>query len=152
MCKRLLLLFEFFSAKWGATAVRDLTGTKRREHIPSVLPSLPLPPVHTRIDFKLLLLVYKALNALDPQYMLDPLKSEELPGPLRSSGTGHLDVPRSVHRVVDLRFIFYAPAWIDLLRICFAEAPYFCLKAFSVAWLLHLSHWIDYVCGFIFVW
>lgn len=56
-----------------ATGVRILTGTKRREHIPPVLTSLHLPPLHTRIDFKLLLLVYKALIGCTPKFMSDLL-------------------------------------------------------------------------------
>lgn len=78
--------------KRGAVAVRVLTGTKRRQHIPPVLTSLLLPPVHTRIDLKLLSLVHKAPNGLAPQYIC--LKAMSRPGPLRSSGTGHLDVQR----------------------------------------------------------
>lgn len=61
----------------GAAAVAVLTGAKRREHVPDVLTSPPPPPVHTRIDFKLVSLVHKAQTDLASQCMLDLLKSEE---------------------------------------------------------------------------
>ena len=48
---------------------RVLTRTKRSEHITPVLKSLHWLPVSYRIDFKVLLLVYKSLNGLGPEYM-----------------------------------------------------------------------------------
>ncbi len=44
------------------TAARILTRTRKSEHITPVLRSLHLLPVTFRIDFKVLLLVYKSLN------------------------------------------------------------------------------------------
>lgn len=102
----------------GAVAVRVLTGTKRREHIPPVLTLPPLPPVHTRIDFKLRSLVHKALNDLAPQYMLDLLKSDEPPRPLRSSGTGHLDVPRVNSKCGGLSFHTPATKSLPDVLVC----------------------------------
>ena len=46
-----------------------LSRTKRTEHITPVLKSLHWLPVSYRIDFKVLLLVYKSLNGLGPEYM-----------------------------------------------------------------------------------
>lgn len=50
-------------------AARLLTGTKKREHITPVLASLHWLPVCFRIDFKILLLVFKILNGLAPSYL-----------------------------------------------------------------------------------
>ena len=50
-------------------AARVLTRTKRSEHITPVLKSLHWLPVSYRIDFKVLLLVYKSLNGLGPEHM-----------------------------------------------------------------------------------
>ena len=50
-------------------AARVLSRTKRTEHITPVLKSLHWLPVSYRIDFKVLLLVYKSLNGLGPEYI-----------------------------------------------------------------------------------
>uniref|UniRef100_A0A669EEK3 Reverse transcriptase domain-containing protein n=1 Tax=Oreochromis niloticus TaxID=8128 RepID=A0A669EEK3_ORENI len=66
-------------------AARLLTGTKRREHITPVLASLHWPPVSYRIQFKVLLFVFKSLNARAPPY-LSELLSAYAPGKtMRSS-------------------------------------------------------------------
>ncbi|KAK0135662.1 Keratin, type II cytoskeletal 8 [Merluccius polli] len=57
-------------------AARVLTRTKRSEHITPVLKSLHWLPVSYRIDLnriEVLLLVYKSLNGLGPEYMNDIL-------------------------------------------------------------------------------
>lgn len=54
-------------------AARLLTGTRRRDHITPVLASLHWLPVRQRIDFKVLLFVFKALNGLAPSYISDLL-------------------------------------------------------------------------------
>ena len=45
-------------------AARLVTGTRRREHITPVLRQLHWPPVRQRIEFKLAVLVYKAMNGM----------------------------------------------------------------------------------------
>ena len=55
------------------SAARLLTKTKRREHISPVLASLHWLPVTFRIDFKVLLLTYKALNGQGPSYIANSL-------------------------------------------------------------------------------
>ena len=76
-------------------AARLLTSTKRREHINPVLCTLHWLPVHYRIDFKLLMFVFKALNGLAPSY-LSELLTVRAPGrALRSSNKLLLEVPRS---------------------------------------------------------
>ncbi len=51
-------------------AARLLTGVRKREHITPVLISLHWLPVRFRIDFKVLLLVFKCLNGLAPEYFV----------------------------------------------------------------------------------
>ncbi len=54
-------------------ATRILTRTRKSEHITPVLRSLHWLPVTFRIDFKVLLLIYKSLNGLGPKYNADML-------------------------------------------------------------------------------
>ena len=91
-------------------AARVLTKTKRRAHIKPVLKSLHWLPVASRIDFKILLLVYKSLHNQAPSYIRDMLV-RYIPGrPLRSAGTELLKVPdaRTV-RYGMAAFSVYAP-------------------------------------------
>ncbi len=52
-------------------AARVLIKLKKREHITPVLMELHWLPVHQRIDYKILTLVYKALHNLTPSYISD---------------------------------------------------------------------------------
>jgi len=47
-------------------AARLVSGTRRSEHITPVLRQLHWLPVQQRIEFKMAVLVYKALNGLSP--------------------------------------------------------------------------------------
>ena len=85
-----------------------LTDTKKMEHITPALKSLHWLPMCQRIDFKILLLVYKALNDLGQQYIYDLLVGYEAPRPLRSSGTGLLSVPRIKIEQGEAASSFYA--------------------------------------------
>merc|ERR1712035_195653 len=76
------------------SAARVLTRTRGQEHITPVLKSLHWLPVRFRIDFKVLLLVFKCLNGLGPSYLTDLLLPYQPSRTLRSSGTGLLTIPR----------------------------------------------------------
>jgi len=52
-------------------AARLITRTGRREHITPVLRELQWLPVRQRIDFKLAVLVHKALHGQLPQYLAE---------------------------------------------------------------------------------
>ena len=56
------------------SAARLLTSTGRYEHVTPVLRSLHWLPVSARIDFKILLLVFKVLNGLGPLYLCELLE------------------------------------------------------------------------------
>ncbi|KAK0146594.1 hypothetical protein N1851_014100 [Merluccius polli] len=75
-------------------AARVLTRTKRSEHITPVLKSLHWLPISYRIDFKVLLLVYKSLNGLGPEYMNDILVEYKPSRALRSTDSGQIVEPR----------------------------------------------------------
>ena len=98
-------------------AARVLTKTKMREHITPVLASLHWLPVAFRIDFKILLLVYKALNGLAPSYLSDCLPRYVPDRLLRSSYADLLDPPPKMNykKYGESAFCFYGPtAWNKL--------------------------------------
>ena len=76
-------------------AARFLTRTKRCDHITPILAALHWLPVSFRIDFKILLLVFKALNGQAPAYICDLLTPYEPDRHLRSSSRALLMVPKS---------------------------------------------------------
>ena len=65
--------------------VRLITGTKRQCHISPVLQQLHWLPVRARIAFKILLMMYKALNGQAPKYIASFLQYHETTRALRSS-------------------------------------------------------------------
>ncbi len=50
-------------------AARVLTRTRKYDHISPVMSTQHWLPIKRRIDFKILLITYKALNGLAPQYL-----------------------------------------------------------------------------------
>ncbi len=66
----------------------------RYDHISPVLSTLHWLPTKHRIDFKILLMTYKALNGLAPQYLSELLSHYSPPRPLRSQNSGRLIIPR----------------------------------------------------------
>ncbi len=92
-----------------------LTRTRTYEHITPVLRSLHWLPVTFRIDFKVLLLVYKSLNGLGPKYMSDMLTEYKPNRPLRSLGSSQLEIPRVHTKQGESAFSYYAArSWNQL--------------------------------------
>lgn len=92
------------------SAARVLTKTRRRAHITPVLKSLHWLPVCFRIDFKILLMVFKCLRGLGPSYLSELLLSYEPSRTLRSSGTGLLVIPKARTRTFgEASFQHYGP-------------------------------------------
>ncbi len=54
-------------------AARVLTRTRKYDHISPVMSTLHWLPIKHRIDLKILLITYKALNGLAPQYLSELL-------------------------------------------------------------------------------
>ncbi|KAK3554753.1 hypothetical protein QTP70_033443, partial [Hemibagrus guttatus] len=63
---------------------KHIQAGRRYEHITPILATLHWLPVKFRIDYKILLLTYKALNGLTPQYLSDLLVIYDPPRLLRS--------------------------------------------------------------------
>ncbi len=96
-------------------AARILTRTRKSEHITPVLRSLHWLPVTFRIDFKVLLLVYKSLNGIGPKYMADMLTEYKPNRPLRSLGSSQLEIPRVHTKQGESAFSYYAArSWNQL--------------------------------------
>ena len=103
-------------------AARVVTMTRKFDHISPVLFKLHWLPVKFRIQFKLILLVYKALNGLAPKYLSDKL-SVISNKKLRSSDHKLLAIPRTRTKTYgDRSFSVAGPRlWNNLpkqLRLC----------------------------------
>ena len=84
-------------------AARIVTFTKKCEHITPSLIDLHWFPVECRIIYKMLLLVYKAINGLSPSYISSLLSFCSSSYSLRSCSNKLLHVPRSKLK----SYIFY---------------------------------------------
>ena len=100
-------------------AARVLTKTRRRAHITPILKSLHWLPVSFRIDFKILLLVFKSLHGNAPAYMSAMTEWYVPNRPLRSADTGLLTVPDANTKTYgEAAFRFYGPnLWNSLPEI-----------------------------------
>ncbi len=88
-------------------AARVLTRTMKDYHISPVLSTLYWLPIKHRIGFKILLITFKALNGLAPQYLSELLSHYGPPRPLHSKNSGHLIIPRISKSTVGGRSFFY---------------------------------------------
>ncbi len=68
-----------------------LTRTRKYDYISPVLTTLHW--LHIK-QIKILLITYKALNGLAPQYLSELLSHYSPPRPLLSQNSGHLIIPR----------------------------------------------------------
>ncbi len=76
-------------------AARLLTGTRKWSSISPVLAALHWLPVDFRIQYKVLIMVFKGLHGLAPEYISCLLQQHCVTRPLRSSQSLFLHVPRS---------------------------------------------------------
>ena len=79
------------------SAARIITLHRKYEHITPVLKDLHWLPVQQRINFKILLYTFKALNGMASVYISDMLPVYSQPQPLRSEDNYLLHVPK--HRL-----------------------------------------------------
>ncbi len=108
-------------------AARVLTRTRKYDHISRVLSTLHWLPIKHRIDFKLLLITYKALHGLAPQYLSKLLTHYSPPRPLRSQNSGHLIILRISKSTAGGRSFFYlAPKLWNNLPNTVREADTHC--------------------------
>ncbi len=75
-------------------AARVLTRTRKYDHISPVLSTQHWLSVKHRINLKILLSTYKALNGLASWYLSKLLSHYSPPRPLRSQNSGHLIITR----------------------------------------------------------
>ena len=68
-------------------AARLLTGTKISSHISPILHNLHWLPIHSRIQYKIILLTFKALHGLSPTYIQNLIRPRSARPGLRSSGS-----------------------------------------------------------------
>ena len=85
-------------------------GSKKYEHITPILIDLHWLPVEYRITYKILLLLYKAINGLSPSYISNLLSFCTSSHSLRSCSNKLLQVPRSKPKSYgDRRFSIAGP-------------------------------------------
>ena len=93
------------------TAARLIVGAKRQDHITPILRSLHWLPVTFRVQFKVLLLTFKALNGKAPHYLEELLPIYRPGRQLRSSADLlQLKTPRSYSIYGDRAYSIAAPA------------------------------------------
>ena len=79
------------------SAARIVTKTAPREHITPVLKELHWLSVDRRIEYKMLLYAYRALNGLAPEYLCNMVELYAPDRVLRSASQNLLVVPRGKH-------------------------------------------------------
>ncbi len=84
------------------------SSSRTSEHITPVLRSLHWLPVKFRIDFKVLLLVYKSLDGLGPKYIADMLTEYKPNRPLRSVASSQLEILRIHTKQGESAFSYFA--------------------------------------------
>ncbi len=132
-------------------ATRILTTARKYEYITPVLVSLHWLPVTFRIDFKVLLLVYKSLNGLGSKYIADMLTEYKPNRPLRSVGSSQLEIPRVHTKQGESAFSYYAArSWKQLpeeIR-CAKTLATFIIVFYYLFLMLCLLFFYDYFTSF----
>ncbi len=100
------------------TAARVLTRNRKYDHISPVLSTLHWFPIKHCIHFKILLITYKSLTGLAPQYLSDLLSHYSPSRPLCSQNSLHM-IPRISKSTAGGRsFSYLAPKlWNNLSRV-----------------------------------
>ena len=100
-------------------AARVLTRTRKYDHISPVLSTLHWLPIKHRINFEILLITYKALDGLAPQYLSELLTHYSPSRLLQSQNSGQLTIPRISKSTAGGRsFSYLAPKlWNSLPNI-----------------------------------
>ena len=112
-----------------------------------VLIKLHWLPIKFRIQFKVLLLVYKALNGLAPKYIKELLVPYKPRRHLRSEAKGLLDEPRTRLKFGDRAFSISAPRlWNALPQHLKDSTSCQAFKKCLKTHLFRLAHWgvVDY--------
>ena len=97
-------------------AARLVTGIGRPDNITPILKTLHWLPISFRIEYKILLLCFKALHDLAPKYLADLLIPYKKDRELRSAAKFNLDKPKTKLKTYgDRSFAYAAPTlWNEL--------------------------------------
>ena len=99
-------------------AARLIVGAAKNEHMSPILQQLHWLPVKFRIDFKILMLTYKALNNQAPDYISELLTLYKPSPALRSSSQMLLVVPKTKTKLYgDRSFAASAPKLWNALPV-----------------------------------
>ena len=110
-------------------AARLVTMSRKDEHITPVLQSLHWLPMSQRITFKLMVLVYKCLHGLAPNYLCSLLKRYARDSRLRQVHSTILSVPVSKRQVGNHAFgISASHMWNELPEAIRAAKSLDCFK------------------------
>ena len=92
-------------------AARVVMGLRRDPSISilAILAELHWLPMSQRVEFKILSLVYKALNGLAPEYISSLLACKNFKHSLRSSKGSILEIPRTNNKYGDRAFSVIGP-------------------------------------------
>ena len=93
-----------------AARVVTLTRCSPENHITPILKDLHWLPIKIRIDFKILLMTYKCVNAIAPEYLCNLVTKKKCPRPLRSEKSELLKVPTTRLKTYGDRSFQYAAA------------------------------------------
>lgn len=119
------------------SAARVLTRTASYQHIQGVLYNLHWLPVQYRIDYKTLVLTYKAVQGLAPSYIADLVSIYTPSRSLRSADSLHLNQPSCRLKTMDQRaFSCAAPRLWNALPLFVRNAP--TLSSFKKSLKTHL--------------
>lgn len=100
------------------TAARVICGARKHEPITPVLKRLHWLPIKFRIQYKILLLTFKALHGLAPDYIIELLTVYQPQRTLRSNRNRTLVVPRTKQRSYgDRAFSAVAPKLWNALPV-----------------------------------
>ena len=106
------------------TAARILTGSRKYDHITPVLRQLHWLLVEYHVQYKILLVTYKALQGQAPGYIKDLLQFRTTGCTLRSSARDDLHVPQTKLRTYgDRAFTVAAPNPWNSLPFSLRQSP-----------------------------
>ena len=110
-----------------AARVVTLTRCAPENHITPILKSLHWLPIKFRIDFKILLLTYKCVNGLAPDYLCELVNRKVNARSLRSDKLELLEIPTTRLKTYGNRTFMYAAAteW-NKLRLDIRNSPSVC--------------------------
>ena len=90
------------------SAARLVPNARKRCHITPILKDLHWIPVTCRIEFKILLIVFKCLHGLAPSYLSDLINIKQHAHCTRSSKGLTLEIPYVKHQTLAARSFGYA--------------------------------------------